>query len=304
MAWNGSNSGEAESLPLHGGKSTSDVKRKGFRFPVRGAVAGAIVVLLGGLVLLYFGRARTASAPQETKKVAPSRIAEAKPAPAPKAAEEKPKGQTRAEKLFAKTNGYVKAAGKMLTDDGRVLTFPPPKEGEFRIVHSHGKKYQCDSQGNFVDITPKPLFDNPFENALAGMVSESGIFLPFMLQGHSKEEVAAMLIKKVEISPDDPPDVVEKKEAVAALKKDMMNYIKEGGTFDEYVSEMKNQTAKERSLKASGLKEIAKMIREGDVEGAAMFRQKFDAMVEKQGMRPIKLPKAINEALGGVKKEN
>ena len=211
---------------------------------------------------------------------------------------------SKEERLFQKTNGFVKAAGKLLTPDGRVLTFPPPKGDEFRIVHSHGKTYKCDSNGNFVDITPKPIFDNAFEENLIGMAIEGGAFLPGMLTGYDSSEIMPLLIKKVEINPDDTSDVVAKKEAVAALKQDIMDYIKEGGTFDEYVMEMRAQSVRERSIKTEGIKEIVRMINDGDTEGAAMFREKFNDMIGKQGMKPVKLPKHIAEALDEVSVQN
>ena len=208
--------------------------------------------------------------------------------------------KSREERLFDRTNGYVKAAGKMLTDDGRVLTFPKPKPGETRTVHTHGRVYECDSEGNFVDVTPKPIFDNAFEQCLVGLAVEGGSFIPGMLLGHDKDEITSMLIRKVEIKPDDPPEVVEKKEAVAALKKDIIGYIKEGGTFDEYVTEAHKQSAHERTIQREGLREVVQMLRSGDAAGAALYRKKFNEVVGKSGMRPLKLPPHVAEALDGA----
>lgn len=297
MAWNGSQGSQ------NVGKKP--VKRAGGGASLRGILAGVIVVVIGGLAAWFF-MGKSAPAPKVVKTEKPKAIKEVRPATLPKKKPEvaQPKKLSREEMLFNKTNGYAKAAGKMLTDDGRVLTFPPPKDGEFRIVHSHGKMYKCDSKGNFEDITPKPVFDNAFENNLLGMAIEGGFFMPGMLTGHDANEITSMLIRKVEIKPDDPPDVVEKKEAVAALKQDIIDYIKEGGTFDDYVKGMRDQSIRDRSMKQQGLREIMMMVKKGDIEGAAMFRDKFNETVAKQGMTPIKLPKHIDEKLGGVKEES
>lgn len=264
----------------------------------RGLVCGLLVV--AGSVAAWLALSPASKVVEKPKVDKPREIKAVEPAKVSPTATKEPKKPevSREERLFAKTNGYVKAAGKMLTDDGRTLSFEAPKEGEFRTVYSHGKVYQCDSNGNFEDVTPKPIFKTAFENNLVGMAVEGGFFMPGMLTGYNQDEIAALLVKKVEISPDDPPDVVAKKEAVAALKQDIMDYIKAGGTFDEYVTEMRAQTVRERSLKTEGLKEIVKMLKDGDAEGAAMFRKKFDELAAKQGMRPLKLPSRIADALG------
>ena len=83
MAWNRpKENGEAVSRPLQ--------KRKGFRFPIRGAIAGAIFSL-GAAVAAWWlwpsGESAGETPPSQTRQ----RIKEVKPAASPKAAEVKPK---------------------------------------------------------------------------------------------------------------------------------------------------------------------------------------------------------------------
>lgn len=263
----------------------------------RGLVCGLVVV--AGAVAAWFALSPSGEVAEKPEKDAPKKIKEVKPAAAPKAepAPLKPHKLTREEALFAKTNGWKKAPGKMLTEDGRELTFPVPKPGEFRIVHTHGKMYKCDSEGNFVDITPKPIFDNSFEECLVGMAVEGGSFIPGMLMGYDEAEVRSMLTKVVSISPDDPPDVVEKKEAVAFLKADMLDYMNKGGKFDNYVMEMRKQSVHERGLKSQAMKDIVGMLKKGDNATAAAYCDKVNELFNKQGMKPLKLPSHINSIL-------
>ena len=263
----------------------------------RGLVALIAVVALGGAAAWWlWPKEETRQGAASTKS---GLIKEVKPAVAPKAkpAPVKPHKPTREEALFAKTNGWQKAPGKMLTEDGRELTFPVPKPGEFRIVHTHGKMYKCDSEGNFIDITPKPIFDNSFEECLVGMAVEGGSFIPGMLMGHDEKEVRSMLTKVVSISPDDPPDVAEKKEAVAYLKADMLDYMNNGGKFDDYVMEMRKQSVHERGLKSQAMKDIVGMLKKGDSATAAAYCDKVNELFNKQGMKPLKLPSHINSVL-------
>ena len=267
----------------------------------RGLVCGIVVVV--GAVASWFALSPSGDVAEKQKHVAPKQIKEVKPAAASKAepAPLKPHKLTREEALFAKTNGWKKAPGKMLTEDGRELTFPVPKPGEFRIVHTHGKMYQCDSEGNFVDITPKPIFDNAFEECLIGMAVEGGSFIPGMLMGHDEKEVRSMLTKVVSISPDDPSDVAEKKEAVAYLKADMLDYMNRGGKFDDYVMEMRKQSVHERGLKSQAMKEIVGMLKKGDSATAAAYCDKVNELFNKQGMKPLKLPSHINGILNDAR---
>lgn len=269
----------------------------------RGLICGLVVV--AGMIVAWYAlmpsdeedsskKSRNAAAIQEVK----ADIDTAQPAPV------KPHKLTREEALFAKTNGWQKAPGKMLTEDGRELTFPVPKPGEFRIVHTHGKMYKCDSQGNFEDITPKPIFDNSFEECLVGMAVEGGSFIPGMLMGYDEKEVRAMLLKVVSINDDDSPEVAAKKEAVAYLKADMLDYIDKGGKFDDYVMEMRKQTVHERGLKSQAMKEIVGMLKRGESADAAAYCDKVNELFDKQGMRPLKLPAHINNILDDARAAN
>ena len=265
--------------------------------PTVAAIAG-VVVVLGAAVAAWWlwpeGETRQDAA--STKK---GLIKEVSPAAAPKAKvePEAPRMPTRDESLFAKTNGYVKSPGKMMTEEGRVLTFPVPPPGQYRIVHANGCVYKCDSEGNFENITPVPVFDNAFENNLLGMAEQDGFFMPGLLKGYDKKEIMPLLRKEVEIKVGDSEEVIAQKEAVAALKTDIINYIEQGGTFDDYVTEMEKQSAHDRMLKRTALREIVKLLKEGNTSEAAQFYDKFNDTFTKQGVSPIKLPGHMTRAI-------
>ena len=184
----------------------------------------------------------------------------------------------------------------MQLPDGRVLTFSPPKEGEFRIVHSHGSTYKCDHLGNWEDITPKPIFDNSFEETLVGLAT-TGNFIPGMLMGIDYDDAIKMLTKPVVVNPDDPEDVVAKKEAVAAAKEAILDYMKDGASLDEFAMEMRKQVVKERFIRGMALKEIVASLKEGRAQDAADMRDAANNMLEKDNLRPINLPAHIEQAI-------
>ena len=191
---------------------------------------------------------------------------------------------------------FVKRPGAMQLPDGRVLTFRPPKEGEFRIVHSHGSTYKCDHLGNWEDVTPKPVFDNSFEETLVGLAT-TGDFIPGMLMGIDYDDAIRMLTKPVVINPDDPKDVVAKKEAVAAAKEAILDYMKDGATLDDFVMDMRRQVVKDRALRGMALKEIVASLKEGRVQDAADTRDAANKMLEKDGAHALKLPDHLENAI-------
>lgn len=193
---------------------------------------------------------------------------------------------------------HVKKPGTMQTPDGRVLTFPIPAPGEFRIVHSKGQMFKCDHEGNWEDITPKPVFDNAFEENLIGMNLENGNFIPGMLLGLDKDQVMKMLKKPVTIDPEDSEDVIRKKTAAAEVKQLALDYMETtGASFDDFVMEMRNVSTIQRGLTASTLKDIVGFLKKGDAKSAALYRDTLNEKFKEMGLPAAKIPKPINDII-------
>ena len=301
MAWNGSGgaadaprSGERRRAAGNGRGSAPNPARRRFA-AFRGAVAALVVVVGAGLAWWLVSRpASTEPAPGP---------AHGKPAAVPKPVAPKPakagatNAQSKAEKpAKPEPPPFQKRPGAMQLPDGRVLTFRPPKEGEFRIVHSHGSTYKCDHLGNWEDVTPKPVFDNSFEEALVGLAT-TGNFIPGMLMGIDYDDAIKMLTKPVVVNPDDPEDVVAKKEAVAAAKEAILDYMKDGASLDDFVMEMRKQVVKERFIRGAALKEIVASLKEGRAQDAADMRDAANKMLEKDGAPALKIPAHLENAI-------
>ncbi len=299
MAWNGSGgaadsprSGERRRAAGNGRGSAPNPARRRFA-AFRGALAALAVVLGAGLAWWLVSRpASTEPAPEP---------AHGKPAATPSAPKPAKAGATNAQSKAEKPAKpepppFQKRPGAMQLPDGRVLTFRPPKEGEFRIVHSHGSTYKCDHLGNWEDITPKPIFDNTFEEALVGMAT-TGNFIPGMLLGLDEKDAIRMLTKPVVVNEGDSEDVVAKKEAVAQAKEAILDYMKDGATFDEFVMEMRRRSVRERFVRGAALKEIVASLKEGRAQDAADMRDAANKMLENDNLRPMNLPAHIEQAI-------
>lgn len=194
--------------------------------------------------------------------------------------------------------GYVKSPGQMALPDGRILTFRPPAEGTMVKVHSFGKTFECDSEGGWREITKKPIFDNPIENQLVSLAIPGGVFVPAAILGNSPEELDDILHRDVVINPDDDESTVEKKEAVAALKRQILEYMDEGGTFEGFVEEMRSYSKEEKKLRNSGMNRLEDIMESGDIDEARDFLQVYNGILEEQGFAPLRLPKKWREQLG------
>ena len=259
--------------------------------------AGAAVALAVIALALWVVAGRRGGGEAEDESPARGLIAEAERVAvtngeaAPRAAAEGGEKPKEAEKP-----PFVKRPGAMQLPDGRVLTFRPPKEGEVRIVHSHGLTFKCDHLGNWEDVTPKPIFDNSFEETLVGMAT-TGNFIPGMLLGIDYDEAIKMLTKPVEINDDDTEDVIEKKKAVAEAKEAILDYMKDGASLDDFVMEMRKQVVKERALRGMALKEIVASLKEGRAQDAADIRDAANQMLEQDGAPALKLPEHLETAI-------
>ena len=275
--------------------SKQEKKRPRAKTPVGRFVLWGVVALLaaGVAAVLALSLLRKEPEPQEDKAGKRGKTTEARPPKKIPPAVNKP-ATDKPEKT--EKPPFVKRPGAMQLPDGRVLTFKPPKEGEFRIVHSHGSTYKCDHLGNWVDVTPKPVFDNSFEETLVGLAT-TGNFIPGMLMGIDYDDAIRMLTKPVVVNPDDPEDVVKKKEAVAAAKEAILDYMKDGASLDEFVMEMRKQVVKERFIRGAALKEIVASLKEGRAQDAADMRDAANKMLEKDGAPALKIPAHLENAI-------
>lgn len=250
------------------------------------------------LVVMYFIYFMKGDCSENIKSKTTNKTIEKKQSKkAPKTINKYKAAQTNNTSKLKKTKvEFEKRPGAMQLPDGRVLTFKPPKEGEFRIIHSHGLMYKCDHLGNWEDVTPKPVFDNAFEETLLGLATR-GDFIPGMLMGMEHKQAIKMLTKPVVINEGDSEEIIAKKEAVAAAKEAILEYMKDGASLDDFVMEMRKQIAKERNIRGTALKEIIQSLKEGRTQDAADMRNAANIMLERDSLPSIKLPPHIENAI-------
>ena len=195
---------------------------------------------------------------------------------------------------------YVKKPGQMQLPNGKILTFPAPKEGETRKVYAYGHMYECDSEGNFRDITPRKLFHTAFEGNFLGLAVEDKPFIPAFLKGLDQDEVKKILEKNYQPIGDETEEEWTQLKAYDDMRCAALQYMEEGGTFDEFVDYFANQVKKERQTQAMCLREVMTLYKEGKIAEAKEMAEAAAALKEKQGLKSFKLPPHVLEAFSAL----
>ena len=322
MAWNGSDSGAANSTQRT--QSARDAKNAktgergragretlpggGRGAPAlpkwwRGAAALAIVVVGGGLAWWWVGGRGGASVP-DVPEVAhvPSLIKEQRPAAG---------GHAGRVTLPVATNAptpakpetpppFQKRPGTLQLPDGTVLTFPAPKGDEIRKVYAYGHLYECDSKGNFRDISKRQLFHTAFEANFLGLANADKPFIPAFLTGLDPDEVKKFLQKPYQPIGDETVEEKAELQAYDEMRAAALQYMDEGGSFDDFVGYFAQQVKDERKTNALCLREVMTLYKEGRVVEAKEMAEAANALKEQKGLKPFKVPVHVQEAFDAI----
>ena len=257
MAWNGSDSGVGNST--QSARDAKNAKPGGGGQPrssaltMKGLVALAIVVVGGGLAwwLLHGGDENREATPEKKR----GKIAEAtpavvpRPAPAPVAKETptKPKGV-----VTNFVNGvWHDEKGRPHYQPARIV-----RPGQKTIIN--GKPWRPE----------KPVFHHASEVELDVLLSRrpgERIYGEVNWQAFARDLPSA-LKDKIEILPDDSPDVVERKKAVMAAKEELAAAIAAGEDPAEILRASRDEVNRLADVRDNLMVRIAEMRQEGASE--------------------------------------
>jgi len=260
------------------------------------AIWSAVALLLVGAAATFavfnFGDKQE---PQREHKGGVSQIAEVAPASATTQPLEVSATEPDEPKQPEKPE-FVKRPGALQLPDGKVLTFPAPKEGEIRKVYAYGHMYECDSEGNFVDVTKRQLFHTAFEGNFLALACEGKTFIPAFLTGLDQEEVKEILKKNYTPIGDETEEEWAQLKAYDDMRCAALQYMEEGGSFDDFVMDFANYERKSRETNAMCLREVMTLCKDGKIEEAKEMAQAASKLMENQGLRPFKLPPHVQAA--------
>ena len=271
------------------------------RFSLKALATSALVVVaIGGIA--YWLTQKPSTTETETKKpTRPTKIAAAtSSAPKPVKAGTT-NTQTKAEKpAKPEPPPFQKRPGAMQLPDGKVLTFPAPKEGEIRKVYAYGHMCECDHLGNFKDVTPRKLFHTAFEGNFLALAVEGKTFIPAFLTGLDPEEVRKILTKNYQPIGEETEEEMAQLKAYDEMRCAALQYMEEGGSFDDFVMDFANYEKKSRETNAICLREVMTLCKEGKIQEAKEMAEAASKLMEQKGLRPFKLPPHVKAAFDSM----
>lgn len=267
------------------------------KIPLKAVAACALVVVaIGGIA--YWMMQKPSTLGTETKKpTRPAKIATATPSAPKPAKASATNAQAKAEKpAKPEPPPFQKRPGAMQLPNGKVLTFPAPKEGEIRKVYAYGHMYECDHLGNFKDVTPRKLFHTAFEGNFLALAVEGKSFIPAFLTGLDQNEVKEILKKNYQPIGDETEEEIAQLKAYDDMRCAALQYMEEGGSFDDFVMDFANYEKKSRETNAMCLREVMTLCKEGKIQEAKEMAEAATKLMEQKGLRPFKLPAHVKAA--------
>ena len=261
--------------------------------PRLAALAAALVAAVVG-VLVWRARTPVPADDEVVEKPTPAQTNA--PAATPRRVAEMVAETNTVEKIEAPKDEFVKRPGAMQLPDGRVLTFPPPRQGETRTVYANGRMYVCDSEGGWTDVTKRQLFHTAFEANFLALAVEGRQFIPAFLTGLDQEEVKKILAKDYQAIGDETEEEMAQLKAYDDMRCAALQYMEEGGSFDDFVMDFANYERQSREANAMCLREVMTLCKEGKIEEAKATAEAARKLMDEKGLRPFKLPKFVQTA--------
>lgn len=242
---------------------------------VKGLVAGLVVVIaLAGVLYLVLGNRD--EKPQETKVEKTKLIEEVAPAVCKTTSVQV---ETNVAPVTAET--YDKGKG----DDWETIQRVKKDGGQY--VDAQGKRHRVK--------VAKTIFDHNTDSILCAVLcaGTQEIMLP-PFDGNEDKEFLKSLETPIVIMNDDPDDVKEKKLLVRAARKEVKDMMDQGHSFQSIIQSHRADMDLQResvSQAAAGLREY---LDRGDSEGAELYIEAMNPVLEKMGASPLHMPTGEN----------
>ena len=233
---------------------------------VRGVFAGILVVALGGLAAWWFFAGGSTPVRKIPDDAANRRIKEVKPA----------KGKVRIEKKrreVVKTGDRMKDALAEVEASSELVTISAPPKREAKITNSRANRFYkngVEQLLNWVAMTEPGDMPMP---------------MPFLSE-EEKADLVNILSIPCSIKDDDDDYLKALKESVNYGKKEMANFVADGGEPDEFFSHYFEQLKQTYETHSEAQAAYGKMVEE-DSELAPQFREKVNELLAQKGIKPI-----------------
>lgn len=260
---------------------------KGSKVPSqwRGIVAGLVVVAaaMACIILLMSNDEKSVEKVEKERGL----IKEVPPAPAPKPKAEEPKAEKPAPKPAAPEK-FVPP------------TFPADMDPEERDVKLRRAKWEWKLTHdmrlrNFLEKhkPPEATFKTGEEQVIDWIFTcKVGDDVPPPLpqmQEFEKNHLLEILETACEVKEDDDAKTVERKKIVDDVKKELAEYVKQGGKVQDFLEYYRNELVKARETKALVASEVRKAIDSGDPDVGVQTLDKGNKILRDKGISEVEL---------------
>ena len=280
MAWNRpSENGEAVSRPLQ--------KRSGDRFPLKGTIIGAVVVLGAVVAAWWFwptGENAGETPPSKTQR----RIREVTSAPAPKAESvsvEKADVAKKKRKVWKTSDGfwhYYDRNGEENLTKNRL---------EIAAMMSETPGVQNPALMRS-ESDPPPRYKNVLQGEIVQFLHPGKLVR--LSRNYTDEEAIKMAETAIEYGFDEPYEVLEEKKAVEDTCKELLDYVKQGGHAQEYLQKLLDRQTLEHEAVQTTRDNVEKLCREGDPDGARAALKAYNEYLTEKGLPTVNMESEID----------
>lgn len=243
---------------------------------VRGAVAGVLIVVaasVGWMVL------------KNSTSGAPATQSEGKSVPKRKSTKEaSPVVRNAAEvSVAAKTELGSPTASNA---DATIQDEPPAQTNEAQTAVATSKG-------------PRPTFKTGVEQVMSWIfTTELGSAPPPLpnLSRKDMQNIVAILLSKNEVSEEDSEKVAMAKDVVEQAKKELKQYLKDGGDPQSFLSFYHGELKKAHAEWQDAQKLVMQTIKEDGAEVGVALAKELDKRLAEKGIKPVKIPPKYRKA--------
>ena len=193
--------------------------------------------------------------------------------------------------------GQSGTPSRVVLPNGREVDFVLPAEGEPPKKYlAGGHIYEIDYEGNAVDTSAPKLFESDFENKLLSLFEGRGAAAAAFAK-FTEEEAVEFCKAPTYQEEGDTPEMLARRESVALMKSDILEYIENGGTFQDYVAEIRTMDRELKKTESGYRRDILAFLRAGDVATARQYLATANELLKEAGYEPLKLPPGIARQL-------
>ncbi|MBP5790879.1 MAG: hypothetical protein J6W80_01290 [Kiritimatiellae bacterium] len=252
----------------------------------KGLAAGAILVAAAIAAWWFFVPKADRSAQEPSLPAESSLIAEATPAAL----------MTREEKIDAalKKLGETPSAEAVKPDPGTNIVWLSKQRYEKRMANGAMVTVIVDNPD---EPKPVPVFESGLNNFMTNFLVP-GEDIPETPIEFTNEEIMQAIMEKIEINDDDDDTVRFKKESIALLREQLVDYIKDGKTAKDFIRDLQYRQQSEAAYVSEARDMIFDSLANDSPEHAKELYDALNRHMNEKGLPKVRLPRRILKQMG------